>query len=76
MKLIITGGTGYLATEVIRQSLLTPKISSVVVLARKLVQVDGDGSSKLRSIVVRDYDEYPDNVKAEFTGADACIWCV
>jgi hypothetical protein len=76
MKLIVAGSTGYLATEITRQSPLMPKISSVVVLARKLVQVDSVRSSKLKSVIIRDYGEYPDNVKAEFTGAAACIWYV
>lgn len=48
VKLIVVGGAAYLATEIIRQSLLTPKISSVVVLARTL-QVDGARSSKLKA---------------------------
>lgn len=75
MKLIVAGGTGYLATEVIRQSLLIPEITSIVVLARKLIQVDdGIGSSKLKTVVLQDYGEYSDDVKTALTGADACIW--
>ena len=74
MKLIVTGGTGLVATEVIRQSLQMPEITSVIALARRPVQVDGIQSSKLKSVIISDYGEYPDHVKAEFAGADACIW--
>ncbi|KAJ6171709.1 hypothetical protein N7470_000776 [Penicillium chermesinum] len=35
---------------------------------------DEDPTFKLKSVVVRDYGEYPDHVRAEFEGADACIW--
>lgn len=75
MKLIVAGATGLVATEVIRQSLQMDEITSVIALARKPVQVDGTlESSKLKSVIISDYGEYPDHVKAEFAGADACIW--
>ncbi|OOG00093.1 hypothetical protein ASPCADRAFT_203986 [Aspergillus carbonarius ITEM 5010] len=76
MKLIITGATGLLGTELIRQSLQNNKITQVIALARKPIQIDHVNSSKLKSVVIRDYGEYPDDVKAEFVGADACIWTV
>jgi uncharacterized protein YbjT (DUF2867 family) len=74
MKLIVAGGTGLLATEVIRQSLQLPEITSVLALARKQVKVEGVDSSKLKSVIIEDYSNYPEHVKAEFAGADACIW--
>lgn len=74
MKLIIAGGTGLVATEVIRQSLQMDEITSIIALARKPVHVDGIDSSKLKSVVISDYGDYPDHVKAELAGADACIW--
>jgi uncharacterized protein YbjT (DUF2867 family) len=79
MKLIVGGATGFVAQEVIRQSLAMPQIASVVALARKPVTPPsgaGEGASKLKSVVVRDYDDYSDEVKKEFAGADACIWSV
>lgn len=77
MKLIVAGATGLLGTEIIRQTLQIPEITQVIALARKPIQIDGNlDSSKVKSVVIRDYGEYPDDVKAEFAGADACIWCV
>ncbi|KAJ5154685.1 uncharacterized protein N7500_010124 [Penicillium coprophilum] len=77
MKLIIAGATGLLGTEIVRQSLQMREITQVVALAPRPVQLDKEiDSSKLRNVVIRDYGEYPNNVKAEFTGADACIWTV
>ncbi|KAJ6532057.1 hypothetical protein B0H19DRAFT_1189836 [Mycena capillaripes] len=77
MKLIVAGATGFVAEEVIRQSLRMPQITSVVALARKRVTApDSEGASKLKSVVVKDYDDYSDEVKKEFAGADACIWTV
>jgi hypothetical protein len=79
MKLIIAGASGYLATEVVRQSLYLPQITSVIALARKNVSAPEDlgtgaDASKLKSVVIKDYDEYPEEVRKEFEDADACIW--
>jgi hypothetical protein len=79
MQLIIAGASGYLATEVVRQALSLPKITSVIALARRPISAPenlGSGAdvSKLKSVVVKDYDEYPGDVKKLFTKADACIW--
>lgn len=79
MQLIVTGASGFLGKEVIRQSLYVPKITSVIALARRQVAPpDGLGSdadpSKLKSVVIKDYDEYPPEVLKEFANADGCIW--
>ena len=79
MKLIVTGATGFVGTEVIRQSLHNPKITSVIALARRPVStpsnLDQDADlSKLHSVTLKDYDVYSDEVKKHFAGADACIW--
>ncbi|KAI0435879.1 NAD(P)-binding protein [Xylaria telfairii] len=81
MKLIVTGATGFVGQEIIRQSLSHPKISTIVALARSPVVAPeklpaGSDSSKLKSVVIQDYEVYPDDVKKEFSGADACIWTV
>ncbi|KAK7700298.1 hypothetical protein SLS64_011111 [Diaporthe eres] len=78
MKLVVVGGTGLVATELIRQGLRVPEITSLVALARRPVQLDVDASdaSKFESVVVHDYAHYSDSVKAALAGADACIWTV
>ncbi|KAB5578022.1 hypothetical protein GE09DRAFT_1214233 [Coniochaeta sp. 2T2.1] len=79
MKLIIAGASGFVATELIRQSLKRQDITAVIALSRKAVSPPSDAganASKLRSVVVKDYDEYPDDVRKEFEGANACIWTV
>jgi nucleoside-diphosphate-sugar epimerase len=79
MKLIITGASGFVATEVIRRSLSLPQITSVIAIARRPVSAPDNlypeaDPSKLHSAVVKDYDEYPGDVKKQFADADACIW--
>lgn len=81
MKLIVAGASGFVASEVIRQSLSIPKITSVIALARHPVAAPlnlnpGADASKLHSVVVDNYGSYPDNVIKQLAGADACIWYV
>lgn len=75
MKLVVAGATGLVGTEIIRQSLQIQEITSIIALARRQVKIDGGvDSSKLKSVIVKDYGEYPGEVKAELSDADACIW--
>lgn len=79
MKLIVAGSTGFVATELIRQALSDPAITSIMALARRVTTIpqnpgpDAD-VSKLKSVVCEDFENYPESVKRELTGADACIW--
>ncbi|KAF8313868.1 hypothetical protein DL93DRAFT_2080788 [Clavulina sp. PMI_390] len=78
MKLIIAGASGYVSTELIRQALERSDITSIIALARKPISAPSgvSNASKLKSVVLSDYDSYPDEVNKEFAGADACIWTV
>ncbi|KAK0665315.1 hypothetical protein QBC41DRAFT_328100 [Cercophora samala] len=85
MKLIIAGSTGFVATELIRQSLSNPLITSLIALGRKPSPPPNPSTllpnadlSKLKSVVLDDFDcaDYPDNVKSDLANADACIWTI
>jgi nucleoside-diphosphate-sugar epimerase len=78
MKIIIAGASGFVGKELIRQCLRMPTITSVVALSRRGVSPpdNSEGVSKLRNVKVSDYDNYPDDVRKEFDGANACIWYV
>lgn len=81
MKLIVAGASGSVATEVIRQSLSIPQITSITALSRRPIPTpqnlgqDAD-ASKLHNLVLDNYDTYPEDVRKQLAGADACIWCV
>ncbi|RDL36229.1 Uncharacterized protein BP5553_06841 [Venustampulla echinocandica] len=81
MKLIVAGSTGFVATEVIRQALFYPAVTSIVALARRETTIpqnvgpDAD-AAKLKSVVCEDFGNYPESVKKELAGADACIWLI
>jgi uncharacterized protein YbjT (DUF2867 family) len=81
MKLIVAGSTGFVGTEIVRQALSHPAITSVVGLARRPTPTPhnagpGMDARKLKSVVCENFLDYTDDVKQELAGADACIWYV
>lgn len=75
MKLIITGASGYVGSEIIRQCLQSPQVTSVVAVSRKPIPApDSSVSARLKSVVVENYGNYTEDVKTAFEGASACIW--
>jgi hypothetical protein len=73
MKLVIGGSTGLVATELIRQGLDNPSITSIVALGRREIPVPL-ATSKLKFVVCDNFESYPNSVKKELEDADACIW--
>ncbi|XXG95719.1 hypothetical protein Hte_001989 [Hypoxylon texense] len=79
MKLVIGGSSGFVGTELVRQALDNPAITSIIGVSRRPTSVPAgcvDEAGKLRSIVCDDFLSYPDSVKKELQGADACIWTI
>jgi hypothetical protein len=77
MKLIIAGSNGFVATEIIRQTIHNPSITSIIALARRETAVPQDAgvdAAKLKSVVCVDFSNYSEDVKKELAGADGCIW--
>lgn len=79
MKLIVIGANGFVAKEVIRQSLRIPAIDSVLAVSRSATTAPSDpypntDLSKFQPHIVEDYDVYNDETRAAFADADACIW--
>ncbi|KAI0480157.1 hypothetical protein GGR56DRAFT_256474 [Xylariaceae sp. FL0804] len=79
MKLIIGGSTGFVGTELVRQALSNPAVTSIVGLSRRETSVPAgstDPTNKLKSVVCEDFERYPDTLKKELENADACIWTI
>lgn len=82
MKVILAGASGYIATEILRQSLQQPGITTLVALARRPISappsISPEDAAKLRSVRIEDYpaapEGYTNDVRKEFAGAGACIW--
>ncbi|THV46843.1 hypothetical protein BGAL_0355g00020 [Botrytis galanthina] len=78
MKLIVAGSTGFVATELIKQALSSPEITSIVALARRETSVpqtldDNADITKFKAVMCDDFSNYSESVKKELEGADALI---
>ncbi|UOE46591.1 SDR family oxidoreductase [Mucilaginibacter sp. SMC90] len=71
MKIILTGATGFLGQEVLKQLLVDTQVSEVILLVRKST---GIINPKLQEFVLKDFLDYAEI--AQHTKADACIWCL
>jgi nucleoside-diphosphate-sugar epimerase len=73
MKLILTGTSGFIGSEVLSQALRHPSITSIVALSRKPIP---NSDPKLKIVIVDDFEHYSPSVLSDLSGAEACIWYV
>jgi hypothetical protein len=76
MKVILTGVTGFIGSEVLSQCLRDPTITSIVTLSRRPLSPSTICDAKITSIVMPDFTSYSKEVTAQLEGADACLWCM
>jgi hypothetical protein len=76
MKLILTGATGFVGTEVLTQTLANPSITSIIALSRKPLPSTLASDPKLKVVLLEDFTSYPPTIMSQLAGADACIWYV
>ena len=72
MKVILTGTTGFVGTEVLTQCISQPAIKSIVALSRR--PIDSITHPKLKVVILEDFTVYSEDVLKELEGAQACIW--
>jgi nucleoside-diphosphate-sugar epimerase len=82
MKVIVTGASGRIGCSALRHCLASPKVTSVVVLARRALPFEStlpsDQKAKLRTLILKpnDFLTYPAHVLDALKGAEACIWAL
>lgn len=77
MKIILTGSTGLVGGEVLRQALAHPSITEAVVLARRQVTDPAVANNpKLRTVIHSDFEHYSDETMAQLKGASGCVWAL
>lgn len=74
MKVIVTGSTGFIGQEVLKQCVESSLITSVVALSRRPPAVPEAANPKVKIVLVEDFLTYPPDVIREIQGAEACIW--
>ena len=72
MKIILTGSTGFIGSEVLSLALAHPGITSIVALSRR--PLPSASHPKLRVVVMSDFLEYSPEVLEALEGAEGGIW--
>jgi nucleoside-diphosphate-sugar epimerase len=76
MKIILTGSTGFIGSEILTQCLANPSITSIIALSRRKLPDSLSSDPKLQTVILDDFATYNDEVLRECVGAEACIWYV
>lgn len=76
MKLILTGVTGFIGSEVLSQCRRDPVVTSIIALSRRPLPSSIQADPKVTVIVMSDFTSYPSSVISQLEGADACIWAM
>ncbi|KAK6532082.1 hypothetical protein TWF694_003244 [Orbilia ellipsospora] len=74
MKVIITGVTGFLGSEMLRQCIANSQITSVVTLARRDLAPEFQNEKKIIAIKKQDFGSYSDEELEKMKGAIGCLW--
>ncbi|MCJ1392868.1 hypothetical protein MMC18_005740 [Xylographa bjoerkii] len=76
MKVILTGCTGLIGSNVLDACLTHPTITSIVALSRHQLPATASSNPKLKVIIMADFGTYPTTVLDAVADADACIWAI
>jgi uncharacterized protein YbjT (DUF2867 family) len=78
MKILVTGATGLVGAEVIRQAMGDPDVSEITMLVRRQPDIPflpAVGGSKLGTIIHKDFLDYT-SIEDVFRHHDVCLWCL
>ena len=72
MKIIVTGATGMIGAEVLRQAIIYPGVEEVIAIVRNTPAFD---HAKITYVFHNDFNDYG-SLKTYFERADAIAWCL
>ena len=72
MKIIITGATGMVGSEVVRQAILDDAITEITAIVRKPLSIS---HPKLKIVLHQNFLDYT-ALSETFKANDACLWCL
>ena len=76
MKIIVTGPTGFIGSNVLQSALSHSAITSIVAFSRRQLPPLNDPQQKLTVIIQSDFLNYSEDTLEACAGAEACIWCL
>ncbi|MBI5856678.1 MAG: NAD(P)H-binding protein [Sphingobacteriales bacterium] len=72
MKIIVTGATGLIGSEVIRQAIADNNIHEIIALVRSKPEIE---QAKINVVLHNDFMDYA-GLESYFRNANAVIWCL
>jgi hypothetical protein len=76
MKVILTGVTGFIGSEILSQCRRDPTVTSIMALSRRPLPGSLTKDPKIEVIIMKDFTVYSEEVIKKMEGADACIWAL
>jgi len=76
MRIILTGATGQIGSEVLVQCIKSPYIHHVYCLVRKPLSRDHEAHPKVTQLFHEDFEKWPADLLEELQGVSGCIWYV
>lgn len=76
MKVLIVGASGMIGGEALLQCLANPQVSSVVAFVRRELPSDVSNNAKLKSVIVKDFSKWPEDLLLAHADAVGMIWYV
>ena len=74
MNVIITGATGLVGGELVRQAIASNKINHAFILTRRPIPEKLAGSDKVTVIQHDDFSTYPGETLEKLRDVDGCLW--
>ena len=75
-KIIVTGATGFIGSNVVKQCTKNTEVAEVIVLTRKPIDEELSRNSKVNVMLHEEFSQYPDDLLEQLKGAVGCIWWV
>lgn len=76
MKVIVTGASGLIASELLSQLIKNTSITSIIILSRRPLEEIAARDPRIRVFVLKNFLEYEEEVVKELAGAKAVFWLV
>ena len=80
MKVVLSGATGFIGSEVLRQCIAHPDITAIVCLARREIPEEVSGKSdKVHTVILKDHKDWSkwsEATRKAVEGADMALWYV